>query len=360
MKRFLIVLLGLGLLTGCAGKQEEDLNIAVEAEVKQEAYTQVAVKRGDITHEVSVRCEYMPKEEIVLAFEGQEREITEVLVEKGDYVTKGDVLARQDVEEYEEYILEERHAIEMQQLALSQLEEMKELDLGTMEKNFNFQDEETRDGEAYQLNKERTEQQYKEQIEDCQDAILVHTMRLQEYEKYVEEGTMIAPATGVVINSEPNLIGTISKPSEDIITMIANEALIFVSKEVEKEKYFEPGQIYKVTVGTGEAQRNIEVTPMENPNMEEQAVQEMYFSLITPDLKLNTGAPGMIWISLEEKKDILYLPNLAVHTSGDKSYVYTMSESGIRNINYVTTGISDREKIEIVEGLEEGQYVLLE
>ena len=360
MKRIVFLLLGLGLLTGCAGKQEEDMSIVVEAEVKQEAYTQVAVKRGDITHEVSVRCQYMPKETIICAFEGQEREITEVLVEKGDYVTQGEVLARQDVEEYEELILEEKHAIEMQQLALSQLEEMQTLDLGLMEKNYNFQDEETRDGETYRLNKERTEQMYKEQIEDCQDAILIHTMRLQEYEKYVKEGTLIAPASGVVVNSEPNLIGTISKPSEDVVTMIANEALIFTSKEVEKEKYFEPGQIYEVTVGTGEAQRNIEVTLMENPNAEEQAVKEMYFSLITPDLKLDTGAPGTIWISLEEKKDVLYLPNLAVRTSGDKSYVYTMSDSGIRNINYVTTGISDREKIEIVEGLEEGQYVLLE
>ena len=141
MKRIAVLLLGLCLLTGCAGTGEEEMNIMIENGEQQTAYDQVAVKRGDITHEISISCKYMPKERILIAFEGQQRIITEVLVEKGDFVTKGDVLARQDVEEFEELILEEQHAIEMQQLTLAQLEEMKALDLGLMEKSYNFQDE---------------------------------------------------------------------------------------------------------------------------------------------------------------------------------------------------------------------------
>ena len=107
MKRIAAVLLGLCLLTGCAGAQDEDMNIMVEDDVQEVAYTLIDVKRGDITSEVSIRCQYMPKEKITCAFEGQEREITEILVEKGDFVTKGDVLARQDVEEFEELIKKE-------------------------------------------------------------------------------------------------------------------------------------------------------------------------------------------------------------------------------------------------------------
>lgn len=358
MKRTAVLLLGLCLLTGCAGKQEEEKNIMVEDGAQETVYNQVAVKRGDITSEISISCKYMPKERIQIAFEGQERIITEVLVEKGDFVTKGDVLARQDVEEFEELILEEQHAIEMQQLTLSQLEEMKALDLGLMEKTYNFQDEDTRDGEAYRLNVEKTEQRYKEQIEDCQDAILVHSLKLQEYKDNVEEGTMRAPASGIITASEANLIGTISKPSEEVITMVADEALVFVSEEIDKEQYLEVGKTYSVHVGKGDASRTVEVTPIENDKQDEQAVEEMYFSVLTPDLRLNTGAPGTIWISLEEKTDVLYLPNNVIHTSGDKTYVYTMSDNGIRNIIYITTGASDRENTEIIKGLEEGQYVL--
>ena len=361
MKRIAVLLLGLCLLTGCAGTGEEDLNIVVEEDVQEAAYTLVAVKRGDITNEVSIRCKYMPKEKITCAFEGQEREITEVLVEKGDFVNKGDVLARQDVEEFEELILEEKHAIEMQQLTLEQLNEMEYLDLELLDQTYEFQDEDTRDGEAYRLEREKMVQRYKEQKEDCEDAILVHTMKLQEYQKNVKEGTLLAPATGVITVSQVDLVGTISKPSEKIITMIANDALIFVSEEVDKEHYLEAGQTYEVIVGKGESQKVVEVTPMEKEETEyEQAVEEMHFAIQTPDLKLETGAQGVIWITLEEKKDVLYVPNEILHTSGDKTYVYTMSDNGIRNINYVTTGISDREKTEIVEGLKEGQYVLQE
>ena len=143
--------------------------------------------------------------------------------------------------------------------------------------------------------------------------------------------------------------------------MIANDALIFVSEEVEKKHYLEFGQTYEVVVGKGESQKIVEVTPMEEAKTEyEDVVEEMFFAIQTPDLKLETGAQGVIWITLEEKKDVLYVPNEILHTSGGKTYVYTMSDNGIRNINYVTTGVSDREKTEIIEGLEEGQYVLQE
>ena len=226
---------------------------------------------------------------------------------------------------------------------------------------YEFQDEETRDGEAYRLNREKMVQSYKEQMEDCQDAILVHNMKLQEYRQNVKEGTMVAPASGVITVSQVDLVGTISKPSEKVITMIANDALIFVSEEADKEQYLEFGQTYDILVGKGESQKVVEVTLMEEEETEyEDAEEKICFAIQTPDLKLETGAQGVIWITLEEKKDVLYVPNEVLHTGGGKTYVYTMSDNGIRNINYVTTGVSDREKTEIVEGLSEGQYVLQE
>lgn len=361
MKKTVVLLLALCLLTGCAGAQEEDMNIVVEDDVQEEAYNLIEVKKGDITSEVSIRCKYMPKEKITCAFEGQEREITEVLVEKGDFVKKGDVLARQDVEEFEELILEEQHAIEMQELTLEQLKKMEYIELELLDQTYEFQREEAKDGEEYRLNREKMVQSYKEKMEDCQDAILVHNMKLQEYRQNVKEGTMIAPASGVITISQVDLVGTISKPSEKVITMIANDALIFVSEEADKKQYLEYGQTYNVLVGKGESQKVVEVTLMEEEETEyEDAAEEICFAIQTPDLKLETGAQGVIWITLEEKKDVLYVPNEVLHTGGGKTYVYTMSDNGIRNINYVTTGVSDREKTEIVEGLSEGQYVLQE
>jgi len=357
MKKLAMVLLGSVLLLGCAGSQPEEKAIAVENDGNEAAsYTQIAVKRGNIKSEVNINCQYAPKEKITCAFTGQEREIVEVLVEKGDFVEKGQILARQDVEEYEELIFEEKHAIEMANLSIAHLTEMKQVELDLMEKAYEFQDEETRDGESYQLNREKAEKNYDEQIVDCQDAVTIHTLRVEEYQKKIEEGVLRAPASGVVTISHTDLEGSISKPSENVITMISNDALVFASTETEKAQYLEEGVTYYVIVGKGESQKIIEVIPAAFQETDEK----LYFEICTPDLKLETGSQGTIWITLEDKENVLYLPSDVIHTSGDKTYVYTLSEEGVRDICYVTTGINDRENTEIVDGLEEGDYVLQE
>lgn len=357
MRKIAVLLLGFLLLTGCAARQTEETMIVVEdAETEKNAYTQIAVKRGTIKSEVEISCLYAPKEKITCAFTGQQREITEVLVEKGDFVTQGQILARQDVEEYEELILEEQHAIEMAQLSITQLTEMKQVDLDLLEKAYEFQDEDTRDGGAYRLNVEKTTKQYDEQITDCQDDVTVHTLRLAEYQKKIEDGILRAPATGVITISHTNMVGTISKPTENVITMISNDALVFASDETEKIQYLEMGKTYDVIVGKGESIKVIEVV-LAKP---QEGDEKLYFEILTPDLKLGTGAQGSIWINMEEKENALYIPSNVIYTSGDKTYVYTMSEEGVRNIRYITTGISDRENTEILEGLEEGEYVLQE
>lgn len=357
MKKAVVILLSSVLLLGCAANQEQERAIMVEASNEDEvSYTQIAVKRGTIKSEISIKCQYAPKEKITCAFTGQEREIVEVLVEKGDFVEEGQVLARQDVEEFEELIFEEQHAIEMANLTIEHLTEMKKVELDLMEKNYEFQDEETRDGDTYHLNREKTEKSFDEQIEDCEDAVAVHALRLEEYQKNIEEGILRAPASGVITISHTDLVGSISKPTENVITMISNDALVFASTEMDKRQYLEEGHIYAVIVGKGESQKIIEVIPAAFDKPEEK----LFFEIQTPDLKLETGTQGTIWITLEEKENVLYLPYDVIHTSGDRTYVYTLSEEGVRDICYVDTGIRDRENVEIVNGLEEGDYVLQE
>lgn len=357
MKKLLILLFGIFFLAGCAGSQTEENKIIVEESRNEDiSYTQVAVKKGNIKSEVNINCQYAPKEKITCAFTGQEREIVEILVEKGDFVEEGQILARQDVEEYEELVLEEQHAIEMAQLTITHLTEMKQVDLDLLEKTYEFQDEETRDGGTYKLNREKAAQQYDEQITDCQDDITVHTLRLNEYQTNMEEGILRAPASGIITICHSDLVGSISKPTENIITMISNDALVFASSETDKIEYLEEGQVYDVIVGKGESQKIIQVIPAAG----QAADEKLFFEIQTPDLKLETGTQGTIWITLEEKENVLYLPSSMIYTSGDKEYVYTMSEEGVRSICYVTTGINDRTNTEIVDGLKEGDYVLQE
>lgn len=72
------------------------------------------------------------------------------------------------------------------------------------------------------------------------------------------------------------------------------------------------------------------------------------------------GMTGEITFVTEETKDVLYVSRRAITTSGDQSYVKVRNEKGNIETKEVTTGFTDGVNIEIVEGLSEGDIVLIE
>ena len=64
-------------------------------------------------------------------------------------------------------------------------------------------------------------------------------------------------------------------------------------------------------------------------------------------------------IVLEEKKDVLSIPKNAVYYAGDKAYVYYFDEEGNRQIKSITVGLQADSRVEVLEGLTEGEEVIL-
>ncbi|MCD7836030.1 MAG: efflux RND transporter periplasmic adaptor subunit, partial [Lachnospiraceae bacterium] len=58
--------------------------------------------------------------------------------------------------------------------------------------------------------------------------------------------------------------------------------------------------------------------------------------------------------------DVLYVSKRAVVTDDDKTYVLVKNEDGSIEKRTITTGFSDGVNIEVVEGLSEGETVLIE
>lgn len=342
-------------LCGCGNRQEENTAIQVEGSGEESTnFSLSQVKKGTVTSEVLLSCQYSPREKIPCSFTGERKIIKEILVEKGDLVTKGQIIAKLDVEDLDEKIKEEQHEIEMAQLESDHLQALKKVDLDILLQEYNYVEKEKRDSETYNQNKKGITKEYDNAITDCGDRITVHQMRLAEYQKEMEEGIMRAPDDGVVIISKLDQVGSYSKPEESIITVIRNDDLTFISDDIDKAQYLKDGETYQVLVGKGEAQQSIDVTPIDREAWENQ----IFFEIQVPNLKLETGAKGELWIQLSEKDNVLYVPNTAIHQSGDKYYVYTVTEEGLRNIQYVTVGITGRENTEIKDGLTLDQSVI--
>lgn len=72
------------------------------------------------------------------------------------------------------------------------------------------------------------------------------------------------------------------------------------------------------------------------------------------------GMTGEVTLITRQTKDVLYVSNRAIVRDGATSYVKKKDENGNIVKQKVTTGFSDGEYVEIIEGLSEGDTVLIE
>ena len=77
-----------------------------------------------------------------------------------------------------------------------------------------------------------------------------------------------------------------------------------------------------------------------------------------PGVELELGELATVIITLEEKENVLWLPPAALRTFQGRTFVVVQDEDGSQRRVDVRTGIESSERVEILEGLEEGQLIL--
>ena len=82
--------------------------------------------------------------------------------------------------------------------------------------------------------------------------------------------------------------------------------------------------------------------------------------MMTPEnFQLREGLTVTVSILVDERNDVLLVPNSAITSSGRQTYVKVVSPDGVIEDRLVITGISDWQYTEIVEGLDEGEQVVV-
>jgi RND family efflux transporter MFP subunit len=81
-------------------------------------------------------------------------------------------------------------------------------------------------------------------------------------------------------------------------------------------------------------------------------------SLNDPNVALEMGELATVIIFLEEKDDVLWLPPSALRTFQGRTFVVVQEDDGSQRRVDVRTGIESDERVEILEGLEQGQIVV--
>jgi len=80
---------------------------------------------------------------------------------------------------------------------------------------------------------------------------------------------------------------------------------------------------------------------------------------VPEDFQLREGLTVTVTIIVEEKTDVLLVPNAAITIEGRQSYVQVVLPTGESEQRAIQTGISDYQFTEVTEGLSEGEVVLV-
>ena len=78
---------------------------------------------------------------------------------------------------------------------------------------------------------------------------------------------------------------------------------------------------------------------------------------IAEDVELEPGELATVVIVLEEKENVLWLPPAAIRTFQGRDFVIVQLDEGQKRVD-VLLGIESDERVEIVQGLEEGQIIV--
>ena len=80
--------------------------------------------------------------------------------------------------------------------------------------------------------------------------------------------------------------------------------------------------------------------------------------MMPEDFQLREGLTVTVSILVDERKDVLLVPNQAITHEGDETYVQVLKDDVIE-MRSIQTGISDWQYTEVTDGLSEGEQVVV-
>jgi len=354
----LVCLLTACLLSSCALLPEEETirTAPVVRSYERPEYHTVQVERGDLINEVKVSCNYVPVQTASLSFAMDDEYIDRYLVQTGDSVEKGQLLAQLQLGDLETRIASVENEITVLELQIEYEKKYHELDqqrlaittaqLDSVEKN-----------EAY----EKAQESYAQQMQSLQDSLTYKQLSLQSLQDDLAQRQIRAPFSGTVTRVADYKDGDRSEFGIGVITLVDSTRSIFRAS-TEYWDRFAPGDSHQISVKK-EIYDAVVVSAAElglaEPAREEGKRSYVYFALNQPAFELKDGDTGTLEIVLDERLGVLHVPAKAVSAANGQPIVYYLREDGMKAYKYVETGATIDARTEILSGLEEGESVII-
>ena len=358
------------LIGGCGSKKTETIPDLEEPAASNASYQQVTY--GNIGTTNVLLGTAVPKE-YGQAYEANVT-VTKILVEPGDTVEKGDVLAYADVDEAsasrkakQQELSHENTVYELNQ-KINQLQQ---------NKLANQQEAAVVDDTQEAITEESPQETGTENI-TSQIAVLqengrydtkLHENRVQKLngeiaalDDLIADGTLKANHSGEVVYTKSLTVSRNAGTGENVVVVADTEDLAIELKDVTVQNYKYKDVLEKYMLQSGE---RVPVTEREYSTDELvlAKINNNYPNVLIekPEgVELKAGELYPIYFEEKRAEHVLLVGNNSLYQEDGENYVYVGTGDDTREKRKVTTGVSDDHNTQIVEGLEEGEAVYYE
>ena len=341
--------------------QEEELPKApVIAGGSGQKYEQIAVQRGDLVQTDLISIKYAANAEEDLSFATAGLAIQEVYVQVGDTVKAGDLLAELTSDDVRNQISSQESALASLNAEYSYYKQTRQLTVKSEQLQLAESQEKLNAGtttitahQALLASFEKSASAYQVQCSFYEESLRIEHARLAELHELLKTRQLFAGIDGSVLFVAPHTIDTRSDPSSVFIT-ISDYSGGYFSGTSDTEDLFKPGDKHTVTV----KQKDYAIVVRSVDPYETGSKFNVIFDLLEPDPQLEPDSLGQLTVTIDSRKNVLYLPTSCIHQLSHNPYVYFINEKGVKQQQAVTVGLEARSKIEIISGLKEGDMVL--
>jgi len=344
-------------------------------------YQTATVQRGDITVDITASGNLELSDKRSLSF-GTWGTVGEVLVEEGDSITKGQVLARLDAPQLEINValawleLEQKFnssysythlsdvpgtwlALDEVEASLTEAQQL--LDEGKI-----GEAQSSLDQAELAVDKAKEKAEYRQTKVYLPRSIRRLELQLDSAEAALDEARITAPFDGIAIKvnvdagqgvNADTVVMEVARTADFEVDILVSEMDIFQVSEGENATVQIdalpgmnlPAQVTYIsptaTIASGVVnyEVKVEIQPLE-------AVAQK---------QLREGLSVLVSLLEEGRDDVLLVPNSAITTREGQTYVQVVAPNGTTEERIIGTGISNWQYTEVTEGLSEGEQVVV-
>jgi len=356
MKTVVLLLLCF-VLAGCSilPKEEVRRKAPILLETETEEFEISYVTRGDLELTERVSCTYIPIQKFNLSFGVSGEFIDEMYVQTGDIVKKGEVLGQLRMDGVEESIDNLNYNINSVKLSMDHLEADRAIAIERQKILYATDPEKMQEAiDSVNESYDKTKKSYEEQL-------YLYELELQTVYETKRKRQLISPIDGTVTYARKYTESSVSDETERAATVVDSTMSLF-SASTDKWHLFSPGDEYVITCKKTDYDAVV-IDPAEygiDPGERIEGKRgNVYLTLVTPSLELEDNDKGTLTLIIDARYDVLIVHEDAISSANGEAIAYIVGEEGLKTYKKVKVGLEVGKYFEVIEGLEEGEEVIV-